>query len=103
MMRELYAADQDRDMIQKAMVMIKYEGYIQKQKEDIEKIKRMEDQHLPENLDYETIPGLRKESREKFMHFKPRTIYDAKHISGINPADIYVLLNYIQKKRVIYT
>ena len=103
MVTELHASDQDREMIQKAMVMIKYEGYIKKQQEDIEKIKRMEDQRLPDHLAYETIPGLRQESREKFMHFKPRTIYEAKHISGINPADIYVLLTYIQKQRVLHT
>lgn len=79
----------------RALVEVKYEGYISKQQAQIQKIKRIEDKELPIDINFDAILGLRTESREKFKSFRPRTIYEAKKIAGINPADIMVLVAYL--------
>lgn len=71
---------------------IKYEGYIAKQMADIEKFKKLEAKKLPENIDYENIPGLKKEAASKLNEIKPSSIGQASRISGVSPADINVLL-----------
>ena len=96
-MTELSATEQDRESIRKAMVMIKYDGYIKKQEDDIKKIQSLANKRLPTTIDFDKIPGLRMESREKFKQYAPKTIYDAQHIAGINPADIFVLVTFIEK------
>ena len=80
-------------------VQIKYEGYIQKQKQQIEKFKRLEDKKLDADLDYENIDGLRIEARQKLSQFKPVSVGQASRISGVSPADINVLLIYLEKQR----
>ncbi len=79
------------------MIEIKYEGYVKKQQDEIEKINRIETKPIPSTLDYTKILGLKKESREKFSKHNPKTIYEAKKIAGINPADIMVLSVYLEK------
>ena len=80
-------------------VEIKYEGYIRKQLQQIERYKRLEDKKLDENLDYEAIDGLRIEAKQKLSQIKPLSIGQASRISGVSPADINVLMVYLEKKR----
>ena len=80
-------------------VQIKYEGYIKKQLQQIEKFKRLEDKKLSENIDYSQIEGLRIEAKEKLKKFRPLSIGQASRISGVSPADINVLLIYLEKHR----
>lgn len=80
-------------------VQIKYEGYIRKQLQQIEKFKRLEDKKLSENIDYSQIDGLRIEAKEKLEKFRPLSIGQASRISGVSPADINVLLIYLEKHR----
>jgi tRNA uridine 5-carboxymethylaminomethyl modification enzyme len=89
----------DREVAQKAIVEIKYEGYLLKQTQEIEKVNKVEGKKIPDDLDFDKIQGLKAESREKFIKFKPKTIYDAKKIGGINPADIMVLVAYLDRER----
>ena len=86
---------------QKTMVevQIKYEGYIEKQKRQIEKFKKLEDKKLSDSFDYDAIDGLRIEARQKLNKFKPLSVGQASRISGVSPADINVLLIYLEKVR----
>lgn len=80
-------------------VLIKYEGYIQKQIHQIERFKKLENKALKENLQYSLIDGLRIEAAQKLDQIKPRSIGQASRISGVSPADINVLLVYLEKLR----
>ena len=80
-------------------VQIKYEGYIEKQKRQIEKFKKLEDKKLSDSFDYDAIDGLRIEARQKLNQFKPLSVGQASRISGVSPADINVLLIYLEKVR----
>ena len=80
-------------------IQIKYEGYIKMQEAQVEKFKKLETKLLPEELDYEQIKGLSLEARQKLNKFKPRSIGQASRISGVSPADISVLLIYLQVKK----
>ena len=80
-------------------VEIKYSGYIEKQKEQVEKFKKMEGKTLSEDIDYLNMEGLRIEAAQKLDQMKPRSIGQASRISGVSPADINVLLVYLEKKR----
>ena len=80
-------------------VQIKYEGYISKQLSQIERFKKLETKALDENLDYSEIEGLRIEAMQKLNQIKPRSVGQAGRISGVSPADINVLLVYLEKMR----
>lgn len=80
-------------------VNIKYEGYIRKQIQQVAKFKRMENKKLSEDLDYSSIEGLRLEAAQKLNRIKPMSIGQASRISGVSPADINVLLVYLEKMR----
>jgi tRNA uridine 5-carboxymethylaminomethyl modification enzyme len=80
----------------------KYAGYISRQKMQVSKLKKMEDKRIPETFDYDTIPSLLTETRQKLKKIRPRTIGQASRISGVTPADIAVLLIYLQKKKNEY-
>jgi tRNA uridine 5-carboxymethylaminomethyl modification enzyme len=90
-------AAEDREIATMAAVEIKYEGYLTKQRREIEKLQAYETKLIPTNLDFDQIHGLRKESREKFKTYRPKTIYEAKKIAGINPADIMILIATYEK------
>ena len=83
----------------KVEVEIKYEGYISKQLLQIEKFKKLENKALSEDIDYLSIDGLRLEAREKLNAMKPSSVGQASRISGVSPADINVLLVYLEKLR----
>ena len=80
-------------------VQIKYEGYIIKQQQQIEKFKKLEHKKLPSNLDYFSIEGLRIEARQKLDALRPVSVGQASRISGVSPADINVLLIWLEKMR----
>ncbi|MBR6025324.1 MAG: tRNA uridine-5-carboxymethylaminomethyl(34) synthesis enzyme MnmG, partial [Firmicutes bacterium] len=83
----------------KVEVEIKYEGYIQKQIAQVERFKKLESRTLPSDIDYTGIEGIRLEAREKLQQFKPRSVGQASRISGVSPADINVLLVYLEKTK----
>ncbi len=76
----------------------KYRTYINKQEQSVDKMRRLEDTRLPENFDYEAINGLRKEARIKLTQFKPATLGQASRLSGVNPADVAVLMVQLQRQ-----
>jgi tRNA uridine 5-carboxymethylaminomethyl modification enzyme len=80
-------------------VQIKYQGYIVKQQQQIERFKKLENRKLPEAFDYNEIDGLRIEARQKLNQLKPVSVGQASRISGVSPADINVLLIHLEKKR----
>ncbi len=95
--------DKDRKPLPKRVLLtvevtIKYEGYIKRQISEVERQEKLEIKRLPENLDYMSIKGLRIEAAQKLTAIKPLTIGQASRISGVNPADISVLLIYLGLK-----
>ncbi|HHR2739677.1 TPA: tRNA uridine-5-carboxymethylaminomethyl(34) synthesis enzyme MnmG, partial [Listeria monocytogenes] len=89
--RETFVTDEIAEQVE---IQIKYEGYIQKSNLQVEKMKRMEDKKIPENIDYDAISGLATEALEKLKKIEPLSIAQASRISGVNPADISILLVY---------
>ena len=88
-------ASYDAEIIEQAEILMKYEGYIEREKENADKHKRLEDYVIHESFNYDSIKSLGAEAIEKFKKFKPHTIGQASRISGINPADISVLLVHL--------
>lgn len=84
------------DVKKEVEIKIKYEGYINLQKEEVEKFKKLENKLIPSNFNYSNIKGIRLEAIEKLQKFKPISIGQASRISGISPADISVLLLYLE-------
>lgn len=84
------------DVAEQVEIQIKYEGYIRKQLQDVERLKKMEQKRLPHDLDYMNIHGLAMEARQKLDKVKPLSIGQASRISGVTPADISVLLVYLE-------
>ena len=87
----------DRDIIEQVEISIKYAGYISKAKDKVEKQKRMEAKRIPENIDYDAINGLATEARHRLKLIQPQTIAQASRVSGVNPADISILMVYIEQ------
>lgn len=89
----------DQNIFEQVEIEIKYEGYIQKQKKQVEQMKKLESKLLPQDFDYNQINGLRLEAREKLNKIKPLSIGQASRISGVSPADISVLLIWLAQNR----
>ena len=77
-------------------IQIKYEGYIKLQEQQVEKFKKLEKKILPEHINYQEIKGLRLEARQKLSKIRPTSVGQASRISGVSPADISVLLIYLE-------
>ncbi len=88
-----------KDVKTQCEVMIKYEGYIDKQLRQIEQFKKLERKHLPEDLDYGEIESLRLEATQKLQEIRPHSVGQASRISGVSPADISVLLVYLEQRK----
>jgi tRNA uridine 5-carboxymethylaminomethyl modification enzyme len=86
--------------IEQVEIQIKYEGYIKKAMEKVEKLKRMEAKRIPERIDYESINGLATEAKQKLQKIQPQTIAQASRISGVNPADISILMVYVEQGKI---
>lgn len=82
----------DQEIIEQAEILVKYEGYLEREQENAEKVKRLEDVKIRPDFDYNNISSLSLEAKDKLSKLKPSTIGQASRISGINPADISVLL-----------
>ncbi len=100
----LAAIDKDRPELgeqvkEEVEIQVKYDGYIKMQEAQVEKFKKMEKKLLPEDLDYNTVKGISLEARQKLNKHKPHSIGQASRISGVSPADISVLLVFLQTKR----
>ncbi len=87
------------EILEQVQTAIRYEGYIRRQSAAIKEARRMEQKTLPADLDYTAISGLRLEAREKLQKIRPAHIGQASRISGVSPADISVLLIYLEKNR----
>ena len=101
---KLSAIDPERPELSKAEaqeveIQVKYEGYIKMQEEQVKKFKKLEDKKLSEDINYDDIKGLRIEARQKLNKVKPLSIGQASRISGVSPADVSVLLIYLEQQK----
>ena len=87
-----------QDVIEEVEIQIKYEGYIKKIEREAEKMLKNEEKQIPTNIDYDKIPNLASEARQKLKEVRPLNIAQAIRISGVNPADISILLVYLRKQ-----
>lgn len=85
------------DVIEQVNINIKYDGYIKRQQKQVEQFKKIENKKIPENIDYEDVSSLRIEARQKLKKYKPLSVGQASRISGVSPADISVLLIYLEQ------
>jgi len=85
------------DVIEQVEIEIKYEGYIERQLRQVEQFKKMERKKIPADIDYDSVPSLRIEARQKLKSFHPISIGQASRISGVSPADVSVLLVYLEQ------
>ncbi len=88
-----------KNVIKEVEIQLKYEGYIKMQEAQVAKFKKLESKSLSEDIDYKTIQGLSLEARQKLEKFKPSSVGQASRISGVSPADISVLLIYLEQNR----
>jgi len=86
--------------IEQVEIQLKYEGYINKALEKVEKLKRMEAKRIPEKIDYSAINGLATEAKQKLQKIQPETLAQASRISGVNPADMSILMVYIEQGKI---
>ena len=84
------------EVIEQVEIEIKYEGYIERQKRQVDQYKKMEKHKIPNWMDYDEVPSLRLEARQKLKAFRPVSVGQASRISGVSPADISVLLVYLE-------
>ena len=95
---KFYELDYTTDVKEQVQINIKYEGYIEKAKKEAEKMLELENKLIPEDIDYDKIKNLASEARQKLKEVKPASIGQALRISGVNPADISILMIYIKKE-----
>jgi tRNA uridine 5-carboxymethylaminomethyl modification enzyme len=88
------------DIEEQVEIQIKYEGYIEKSMQQVDKMKKMENKRIPEYIDYNMITGIATEARQKLTDVRPLSIAQASRISGVNPADISILLVYIEQGKI---
>ena len=88
-----------RDVEAQAEIQIKYEGYVNRQMEMVERFQKIENLKLPDTLDYADIKGLSKEAHEKLSRIRPRSLGQASRISGITPAAISLLSIHLKKRK----
>ena len=87
-----------RSVTEEVEIQIKYAGYLARQEKQVEEFKKEESRRLPEDIDYHAIAGLRLEAQEKLSQIRPMSIGQAGRISGVSPADIAVLLIYLEQR-----
>src|SRR5699024_10916819 len=88
------------EMKEQVEIQIKYEGYIKKASEQVDRMKKMEDKKIPENIDYNAISGIASEAKEKLKEVRPLSVGQASRVSGVNPSDVSILLVYIEHGKV---
>ena len=85
----------DSETLEQAEIQIKYETYIEKEKELVSKMSQLEDLVIPDNFNYDKLVSLSNEARQKFTKIKPRTLGQASRISGVNPSDVQILMVFM--------
>ena len=87
----------EENVVEQVNIIAKYEGYIDKQLEQVNQFRKFENKLIPEDLDYEEVKGLRIEAKQKLSKIRPMNIGQASRISGVSPADLSVLLIYLEQ------
>ena len=90
--------DYDKDVLEQAEFFVKYEGYINKEYQEANKLLKLEEKEIPADIDYDKIKNLASEARQKLKLVRPLTLAQASRISGVNPVDISVLAVYLKKE-----
>ncbi|EGQ23363.1 MULTISPECIES: tRNA uridine-5-carboxymethylaminomethyl(34) synthesis enzyme MnmG [Sporosarcina] len=90
----------NEEVAEQVEIFIKYEGYIEKSMQQVERMKKMENKRIPEHIDYDAISGIAKEAKANLKAVQPLSIAQASRISGVNPADISILLVYIEQGKI---
>jgi tRNA uridine 5-carboxymethylaminomethyl modification enzyme len=94
---EIPLDDESKEQVE---IQLKYEGYIVKSLQQVDRLKKMENKKIPENIDYDRVSGLATEARQRLKLVKPLSIAQASRVSGVNPADISILLVYLEQGRI---
>ncbi|WP_010308315.1 tRNA uridine-5-carboxymethylaminomethyl(34) synthesis enzyme MnmG [Kurthia senegalensis] len=94
------APELEEEVREQVEIQVKYEGYIEKAMQQVAKMKKMENKKIPENIDYDAINGIATEAKEKLKDVRPLSVAQASRISGVNPADISILLVYIEQGKI---
>lgn len=92
-----YLSEYSEEVLEQANIMIKYEGYIAKAMKEAEKMRELEDKKIPEDIDYDAMHNLASEAKQKLKEVKPTSLGQALRISGVNPADISILMIYLKR------
>ena len=87
-------------MTEQVEIQLKYAGYIARQEKQVAEFQKAENRQLPENMDYLSIQGLRVEAREKLQQIRPLSVGQASRISGVSPADVAVLLIWLEQNKM---
>ena len=85
------------EVCEQVNIHLKYEGYIRREMQQVERFRKLEGKRIPENIDYDKVESLRSEARQKLKSFRPSSIGQASRIAGVSPADISVLMVYLKK------
>jgi tRNA uridine 5-carboxymethylaminomethyl modification enzyme len=86
-----------KDVIEQVDIHIKYDGYISRQLKQVEQFKKIESKKIPKEIDYDFVNSLRNEAKQKLKLYRPESIGQASRISGVSPADVSVLLIYLEQ------
>ncbi|MEO7022312.1 MAG: FAD-dependent oxidoreductase, partial [Ktedonobacteraceae bacterium] len=87
------------DVAEEVELQVKYENYVRKQEQQVHRTRRLEEQRLPEELDYAAVPHLRNQARQKLTQVRPRTLGQASRVEGVSPADLAILMVYLERMR----
>ncbi len=87
------------EVAEEVELQVKYENYVRKQEQQVHRTRRLEEQHIPATVDYQAIPHLRIQARQKLDHIRPRTIGQASRVEGVSPSDLAILMIYLEKSR----
>lgn len=90
----------NQEIEEQVEIQIKYAGYIEKSLQQVERMKKMENKKIPDNIDYDAIPGIASEARQKLRDIRPLSVGQASRISGVNPSDVSILLVYLEQGKV---
>ena len=94
---EVELSDEVKEQVE---IQLKYEGYIHKSLQQVDRLKKMENKKIPEDIDYDAIGSLATEARQKLKQVRPLSVAQASRISGVNPADISILLVYLEQGKI---
>jgi len=97
-LQNIHKLDYSTDVLEEVEINIKYEGYIKKSMKEAKKMLDLEEKLIPENINYQDVKNIASEARQKLSEIRPTSLGQASRISGVNPADIAVLLVFLRKR-----